>query len=140
MERCNFFLSGKLASVELKEKVSGFKDEPTNAELLAAAQARAKQYGYKETISYVYPTTGWTNQYELLGLTALNTLTHRVMEIGVVFKDEKGVCSYEVMGIRQDNLFATGSLDENFKGQKVYTNYNGNLQPIDCTKAQKYKK
>jgi hypothetical protein len=140
LAKCNFNLTGKMASNELPEKIATFKDEPTNADLLAAANARAKQYGYKETITYVYPTAAWTNQYELIGITSANTLTHRLMEIAVVMKSPNGACSVERMTIRQDNIFATGSLNENFKGQKVAAIANGDMKVLDCAKANKYKK
>lgn len=135
--KCSLILGGYSANAKMPEKVTGFKDEPSNADLLKAAQARAKQYGWKETVTAVYPTASWTNKYKLLGVNQLNTLVSRQMEINVIMKTPKGECAIETMLIEQDNVFTTGSTDEKFAGKPVYAAGNGNLTPIDCSKTKK---
>jgi hypothetical protein len=135
--KCSLILAGNAANAKMPEKVTGFKDEPSNADLLKAAQARAKQYGWKETVTAVYPTASWTNKYKLLGVNQLNTLVSRQMEINVIMKTPKGECAIETMLIEQDNVFTTGSTDEKFAGKPVYAAGNGNLTPIDCSKTKK---
>jgi hypothetical protein len=135
--KCSSILGGNAANAKMPEKVTGFKDEPSNADLLKAAQARAKQYGWKETVTAVYPTASWTNKYKLLGINQLNTLVSRQMEINVIMKTPKGECAIETMLIEQENVFTTGSTEEKFAGKPVYASGNGSLTPIDCSKTKK---
>jgi hypothetical protein len=134
---CAMQLGGYAANAKMPEKVTGFKDEPANAALLKAAQGRAKEFGWKETVTSVYPTSEWANEYKLLGINQLNTLIARKMEINVIMKTPSGECAIETMVIRQDNIFTTGSTDEKFTGKPVYGYANGNLTPIDCAKTKK---
>lgn len=133
---CSLRLSGYAANATMPEKVTGFKDEPTAAVLLKAAQARAKSFGWKETITAVYPIGEWENEYKLLGLNQLNTLTARFLKTNVIMKTPSGECAIETMIMKQDNIFTTGSTDEKFTGKPIYGNSNGDLTPIGCEKTK----
>lgn len=133
---CSLRLAGYAANASMPEKVTGFKDEPANPILLKAAQGRAKEFGWKETITAVYPTSEWRNEYKLLGVNQLNTLVRRYMDINVIMKTPSGECAIETMILAQDNIFTTGSTTENFTAKPVYGFSNGDLTPIGCDKTK----
>ncbi|MBL7921923.1 MAG: hypothetical protein JNJ40_16530 [Bacteroidia bacterium] len=133
---CSLRLAGYAANATMPEKVTGFKDEPTAAILLKAAQGRAKSFGWKETITAVYPTGEWRNEYKLLGVNQLNTLTARYLNTTVIMKTPSGECAIETMIMKQDNIFTTGSTDEKFTGKPIYGDSNGDLTPIGCEKTK----
>lgn len=133
---CSIKINGWSANAEMPKKVTGFKDEPTNADLLKAANGRAKEWNWVETIVSVYPIAGWENYYEEIGPQALRTLTKRFMRINVNMKTPSGECAIEEMVICQENVFTAGTLTENFKGKPVFGFSNGNLTPIDCKKMK----
>lgn len=135
--RCAAWLGGLAANAQMPEKVTGFKEEPSNADLLKAAQARAKQFGWKETIISVYPITEWSNVIKPLGTQQLNTLIARDMNIVAVMKTPSGECAFETIVVRMDNAYTVGSQTENYAGKKVYHWANGSLTPIDCSKTKK---
>jgi hypothetical protein len=135
--RCALWLGGLAANASMPDKVTGFKEEPSNPDLLKAAQARAKEFGWKETIISVYPITGWSNVIKPLGGQYLNTLVARDMNIVAVMKTPSGECAFETIVVRMDNAYTVGSQAENYAGKKVYHWANGNLTPIDCSKTKK---
>lgn len=134
--RCALWLGGLAANASMPDKVTGFKEEPSNADLLKAAQARAKEFGWKETIISVYPITEWSNVIKPLGGQYLNTLVARDMNIVAVMKTPSGECAFETIVVRMDNAYTVGSQTENYAGKKVYHWANGNLTPIDCSKTK----
>jgi len=135
--RCAMELGASAANATMPEKVTGFKEEPSNADLLKAAQARAKAFGWKETIVSVYPISEWSNVIKPLGAQQLNTLIARDMNIVAVMKTPSGECAFETIVVRMDNAYTVGSQTENYAGKKVYHWANGNLTPIDCSKTKK---
>ncbi|MFN5985070.1 MAG: hypothetical protein ACK476_15370 [Fluviicola sp.] len=134
--RCSLMLSENAASAEMPKKISGFKDEPKNADLLAAARARAKEYKWIETITAVYPTNSWSNIIEPKGNQGLETLTGRTMWIVAIMKTPKGECAIELIGITQENAYTVGTQQENYAGKPIFASSNGQLTPIDCTKTK----
>jgi len=134
--RCSIVLGGLAANTSMPEKVTGFKDEPSNADLLKAAQARAKAFGWKETIVSVYPISEWSNVIKPLSVQQLNTLVARDMNIVAVMKTPTGECAIETIVVRMDNAYTVGSQAENYAGKKVYHWANGDLNPIDCSKTK----
>jgi hypothetical protein len=134
--RCGIVLGGLAANATMPEKVTGFKDEPSNADLLKAAQARAKAFGWKETIVSVYPISEWSNVIKPLSIQQLNTLVARDMNIVAVMKTPTGECAIETITVRMDNAYTVGSQTENYAGKKVYHWANGDLTPIDCSKTK----
>jgi hypothetical protein len=135
--KCSLILGGYTANAKMPEKVTGFKDEPSNADLLKAAQARAKQYGWIETIISVYPIKEWSNVIKQVGPQLLNTLVAREMNIVAVMKTPSGECAFETIVVRMDNAYTVGTQIENYAGKKVYHWANGDLNPIDCSKIKK---
>jgi hypothetical protein len=123
------------ANTQMPAKVSGFKEEPSNANLLKAAQNRAKNYKWRETVVSVYPTTKWFNIVKNLGVNQVPTLVGRYHQINVVLKDETG-CSISMMEITQDNAYTVGSMVENYAGKEVYASGNGSPYDIDCVKTK----
>jgi hypothetical protein len=134
--RCALWLGGLAANATMPDKVT-FKEEPSNADLLKAAQARAKEFGWKETIISVYPIKEWSNVIKPLGTQQLNTLIARDMNIVAVMKTPSGECAFETIVVRMDNAYTVGSQTENYAGKKVYHWANGDLTPIDCSKTKK---
>lgn len=135
--RCGVYLSSASANAQMPDKVTGFAEEPSNADLLKAAQARAKYFGWKETIVSVYPISEWSNVIKPLGGQYLNTLVAREMNIVAVMKTPSGECAFETIVVRMDNAYTVGSQAENYAGKKVYHYANGSLTPIDCSKTKK---
>lgn len=133
---CSTKLNGWAANAEMPKKVTGFKDEPTNADLLKAANGRAKEWNWVETIVSVYPIASWENYYENVGPNQIRTLTKRFMKINVNMKTPNGECAIEEMMICQENVYTAGTLTENFKGKPVFGYSNGMLTPIDCKKMK----
>lgn len=133
---CQLVINADAANAEMPIKVAGFKDEPANADLLKAAQARAKEWNWAETIVSVYPIAAWENFYEEVGPQGLRTLTKRFMRINVNMKTTNGECAIEDMVICQDNAYTAGTLTENFNGKPVVGFSNGNITPIDCSKVK----
>jgi hypothetical protein len=122
---------------ELKPEKVTFKDKPSKVELFDAIKKHMSSDGWKESLVTVYPISSWTNRNELLGLTALNTLTHRNMECVMVVKKPNGDCELYDLLVVQKNAFTTGSLAEKFAGQELLF---GGLTPwggIDCAKVKK---
>jgi hypothetical protein len=135
--RCKIINGGLSSNASMPNKVAGFKDEPTNSALLAAANLRAKNGQYKEKILNVYASSKWTNVYEFLGINSLRTLTKRNMQIAVAFKAPDGSCSFETMVIEQANNYTTGGINENFTGQPILAVANSSPNVIDCAKIKK---
>lgn len=133
---CQLVINANSANAEMPQKVSGFKDEPKNADLLKAAQARAKEYNWIETITAVYPIKEWSNIIEPKGNQGLETLTKRSMLVVAMMKTPKGECAIETIEIMQENAYTVGSQAENFAGKPVFANSNGMLTPIDCKKMK----
>ncbi len=134
--KCPLIIGGYAANAKMPEKAAGFKDEPSNADLLKAAQARAKAFGWKETIVSVYPISEWRNVIKPLSIQQLNTLVARDMDMVAVMKTPLGECAIETIVVRMDNAYTVGSQTENYAGKKVYHYANGNLTPIDCSKTK----
>ncbi|MGV3610504.1 MAG: hypothetical protein ACO1N0_06120 [Fluviicola sp.] len=133
---CQIVINADAANTEMPKKVTGFKDEPKNADLLAAARARAKAFNWIETITAVYPIKEWSNIIEPKGNQGLPTLTKRSMMVIAMMKTPKGECAIETIEIMQDNAYTVGSQAENFVGKPVFANSNGMLTPIDCKKMK----
>ena len=123
------------ANTQMPAKVAGFKDEPSNANLLKAAQNRAIDYKWKETVVSVYPTTKWSNIIKNLGVNRVPTLVGRNLQVNTVLKDDSG-CSISMMVITQDNAYTVGSMSENYAGKDVYASGNGSPYNIDCAKTK----
>ena len=134
--KCPLIVGGYAANAKMPEKVTGFKEEPSNADLLKAAQARAKAFGWKETIVSVYPISEWRNVIKPLSIQQLNTLVARDMDMVAVMKTPSGECAIETITVRMDNAYTVGSQTENYAGKKVYHWANGDLTPIDCSKTK----
>ncbi|TAH18784.1 MAG: hypothetical protein EAZ08_10645 [Cytophagales bacterium] len=134
--RCAMVLGANAANATMPNKIT-FKEEPSNADLLKAAQARAKEFGWKETIISVYPIKEWSNVIKQVGPQLLNTLVAREMNIVAVMKTPSGECAFETIVVRMDNAYTVGSQTENYAGKKVYHWANGDLNPIDCSKIKK---
>lgn len=132
---CQSTKETQIANTQMPAKVAGFKNEPSNANLLKAAQNRAKNYKWKETVVSVYPTTKWFNIVKNLEINQVPTLVGRYHEINVVLKDETG-CSISTMDITQDNTHTVGSMSENYAGKEVYASGNGSPYSIDCSKTK----
>jgi len=129
------------ARKELPKPKTGFKDEPKNADLVAACKARMKEMPYypaSEELVYCYPVTDWENRFEYIGVHG-KTLTHRVMQVQVVFKDGNS-CKQAQFLIRQDNTYNAGSNAEKFTGNKVFCIGDQQKEDIDCKRAMKFKK
>ncbi|TAD85831.1 MAG: hypothetical protein EAY75_10310 [Bacteroidetes bacterium] len=121
----------------LKPELASFKDKPTKAALEESVRNYMTRDKWEEKLITAYPVSAWKNVNELLGLTALNTLTHRIMYCVVVVKKPNGDCEFYDWVIKQENAFATGSLAEKFAGKPLL--FNG-LTPwggIDCAKVKK---
>lgn len=126
---------------DLVKPMTGFKDEPKNADLVTAIKDRMKQmkyYGANEQLVYCYPVTSWENRYENIGIHG-KTLTHRVLQVQAILKDGDK-CSTTQFLIRQDNTYQAGSNAEKFGGNKVFSIGDIEKTIINCTKAMKYKK
>jgi hypothetical protein len=134
--RCAMVLGANAANATMPNKIT-FKEEPSNADLLKAAQARAKEFGWKETIISVYPIKEWSNVIKQVGPQLLNTLVAREMNIVAVMKTPSGECAFETIVVRMDNAYTVGTQIENYAGKKVYHWANGDLNPIDCSKIKK---
>ncbi len=139
LKRCEFFLADAIAKNVMPNKVTGSKDEPSNAAILKAAQERATHYKYAETIDYVYPTSAWVNRYENIwnGNVVLRTLTNRRMNFVVVYKKVNGKCYYEEMTLEQPNTYTAGTIDEKFAGNGVFVSGNMGIRAVDCAKVKK---
>ncbi len=139
IKRCQFFLADALAKNVMPNELNGFKDEPSNAAILKAAQARALQYKYAETVDYVYPTSAWINIYENIwnGNVVLRTLTKRRMSFVVSYKKEGIKCYFEEMTLEQPNTYTAGTIDEKFGTNAVFVSGNMGLRAIDCSKLKK---
>lgn len=115
------------------------KDEPSNADLRKAVEARMTQYKWGETLEYVYIISDWKPEYKKLGVNQLNTLVGRNLQVQVVTK--KGdKCRATLMYLTQDNVYTTGSVEENFSGQPIKDLSNAQTNDIDCSRAYEYKK
>ena len=115
------------------------KDEPINADLRKAVEMRMNAYKWGETLEYVYIISDWKYEYKQLGALGLNTLMSRNLQVQVVTK--KGDrCRATTMILTQDNVYTTGSVEENFKGQPIKDLANGQTNDIDCKRAYIYKK
>lgn len=129
------------ARKELPKPKTGFKDEPKNADLVVACKARMKEMPYypaSEELVYCYPLTQWENRFEYVGVHG-QTLTHRVMQVQVIFKDGNS-CKQAQFLIRQDNTYNAGSNAEKFAGNKVFCIGDQQKEDIDCKRAMKHKK
>lgn len=121
----------------LRPEKAAFKDKPAKAELFEAIKKHMASDGWKESLVTVYPVGSWINKNELLGLTALNTLTRRVIDCDLVVKKPNGECELYTLTVIQNNAFMTGSLAEKFAGQPLLF---GGVAPwggIDCAKVKK---
>ena len=49
-------------------------------------------------------------------------------------------CRSTLMTIKQDNVYLTGSVDENFSGQPIIASGNTGTEDIDCKRAYEFKK
>lgn len=121
----------------LKPELTSFKDKPTKVALEESVKAYMYRGKWQEKLVTVYPVGAWRNVNELLGLTALNTLTHRIMNCVVVVKTPSGDCEFYDWIIKQENAFATGSLEEKFAGKPLLFNGLTPWGPIDCNKVKK---
>ena len=121
----------------LKPELASFKEKPTKVELETAIKKYMTYDKWEESLITAYPTTAWRNVNELLGINALNTLTFRTMECVVVVKKSNGDCEYYDMLIKQENAFATGSLEEKFTGKPLLWNGLTPWGPKDCSKVKK---
>lgn len=122
---------------ELRPEKITFKDKPAKAALFEAIKKHMTNDGWKESLVTVYPVGSWINKNELLGLTALNTLTKRFLDCELVVKKPNGECELYVLTVIQNNAFTTGSLEEKFAGQPLLF---GGVAPyggIDCAKVKK---
>lgn len=139
LKRCQFFLADALAKNVMPNKLNGFKDEPSNAAILKAAQERALQYKYAETVDYVYSTSAWINIYENIwnGNVVLRTLTKRRMNFVVSYKKEGSKCYFEEMTLEQPNTYTAGTIEEKFGTNAVYVSGNQGLRAVDCSKVKK---
>lgn len=124
----------------LPKPVAAFKDQPSNADLVAATKDRmAKMMYYKDReLMYVYPVASWENMYEYVGVLG-KTLTYRQMQIIAVFK-YKDKCQYARLLIRQDNSYRGGTSVEAWAGNPVFCSGDQQLEDIKCEKANAYKK
>lgn len=124
---------------ELVKPIAKFKDEPTNASLVAAAKDRIKNMPhFSEELVYLYPVTSWENRFENVGLMG-RTLTHRVFQTQVILK-KGNECQMTQFLMRQDNTYKAGSNAENFTGNPVTAIGDIDKTVISCTNAMKYKK
>lgn len=126
-------------NVELVKPIGKIKDEPSNAELVKAANERIKSMPqFSEDLVYLYPVTAWENRFENVGIMG-RTLTHRVLQTQVILKkgDE---CQVTQFLMRQDNSYSAGSAAEKFTGNPVKAIGNTHKEVIKCTNAMKYKK
>jgi hypothetical protein len=115
------------------------KDQPSDADLRKAVEARMTQYKWGETLEYVYIISDWNSEYKKLGIQELNTLISRTLQVQVITK--KGdKCRVTMMTIKQENIYTTGSVAENYGGQPVIANGNTGTNDIDCKRAYEYKK
>ncbi len=121
----------------LKPELASFKDKPSKSELEAAVKKYMTNDKWEESLITAYPSTAWRNVNELLGINSLNTLTYRTMECVVVVKKSNGDCEYYDMLIKQENAFATGSLEEKFTGKPLLWNGLTPWGPVDCSKVKK---
>ncbi len=127
-------------STELAKPFTGkIKDEPSNADIRKAVESRMTQYKWGETLEYVYIISDWKYEYKLLGALGLNTLMSRNLKVQVITK--KGDrCRATIMQITQDNIYTTGSVEENFGGQPIKDLSNSQTNDIDCKRAYEFKK
>ncbi len=115
------------------------KDQPSDADLRKAVEARMTQYKWGETLEYVYIISDWKSEYQKLGINQLNTLMSRTLQVQVVTK--KGdKCRATMMTIKQENVYMTGSVEENYGGQPIIATGNTSTNDIDCKRAYEYKK
>lgn len=133
---CEIYNGVYLSQNDLPKTLTTIKDAPTKAELMAAVKARAAEYNYTQTIKDVRLMEEWNGKYELLGLTALRTLTARTMEVVVIMTNETGSCTFETMKLIQFNNYQTGSLEENYGNAKIKVIANGPNTLIECAKVK----
>lgn len=127
-------------SAELPKPIAAFKEEPTNASLMEAVKKRMTEMPYykNKQLVYVYNVAPWEQKFENIGLLG-KTLTYRQMQVIAIFKDGNN-CHYARMLMRQNNSYVGGTSQEKWAGNPVYCNGDQQLEPIDCGKANKYKK
>jgi hypothetical protein len=133
------FKQVELGNVEMAKPVASFKEQPSNDVLMKASQRRMSETNWSEQLLYVYPTTAWTNQFENIGIMG-RTLTHRVMQVQAVLKDNTGQCKITQFFIRQDNTYTAGSNAEKFTGNPIAAIGDSDKTDVNCTKAMQYKK
>ncbi len=114
---------------------------PTKAELNELAARYLKEnagtYG-NTTLLFSYPITDWQNQYALINNT-FNTLTWRSINVIIAIKSPDGNCYSLQVRVAQNNLFTTGSFNENFKNQPFYVEYSWGYKVVDCAGIEKIK-
>lgn len=114
-------------------------DAPTNEQLKKEIEYRMNQFKWDEKLEYFYITSDWINVYEPKGALSQNTLVGRRILVQVITTKD-GRCRTTEFSFAMDNLYTTGSLEPNFKGQPIQRSGNGPTQDIDCKKAYQYKK
>lgn len=129
------------AGANLPKKINPAK-APSQQAMMNAVKKRVKDYSWKETPIYAYPTSEWAPQYQDLRASSgvyVKTLTSRLMAIVAVFKKPDGTCGFMNMQIEQLNSYsAPGSLVENYVTPP--TDYaNSGMDTIDCAKANSNK-
>lgn len=136
LKQCEISRSFRLAQNDLPKTIPTINEAPSQADMMAAVNARAKQFNYSETIKDVRFTEEWVPVYENLGTMQLRTLTGRKIYVVVTMNTEKGNCTYEIQTLLQRNNYVTGSIDENYKGKKVEAIANGPNTVIECSKIK----
>ncbi len=127
-------------STELAKPYAGeLKYRPSDADLRKAVEQRMARDKWNETLEYVYITSDWTNEYKKLGIHELNTLVSRKLWVQVVTK-RGDRCRATLMIIEQNNVYTTGSVEENFTGQAVGVRGTAETKDIDCKRAYEHKK
>lgn len=135
--RCGMILKDQASKSSLPAKYTkSFPNRPSDADLLAAVRKRAKDFGWIETITYVYPVGEWTDVKKAIGSGVPNTLVGRTLETIAVMKTPSGECAFETVYITMDNNYTQGSFQENYGSNKIYASSNGQLTPIDCGKTK----
>lgn len=124
----------------LPKPIAAFKEQPSNADFVAATKKRMEEMPYYKNrqLVYVYSVTAWEYMYEYVGLLG-KTLTYRQTQIIAVFRNGDK-CEYARLLIRQDNTYQGGTSIENWAGNKVYCSGDQQLEDIKCEKAMIYKK
>jgi hypothetical protein len=116
-----------------------FKNAPSTEELNKAGQNFLNKYQGGDKLDYIYPFSEWTNIYKPIGNQKLNTLVGRELK-AVLVATKNGECRVNLVTVRQDNIYLTGTFNENYGTNPLYIPASSVVNTIECNKARMYKK